>query len=79
VNIKFGVSSAWLVGVCKECGQPTTGEINTDAYQLDMRCVNCNTLHQYDIKKRGYSYSTNIKKRVLVVKNSKEQRWCKLE
>jgi hypothetical protein len=59
--IHFGVSSAWLVGECEKCKQPTTGEIQTDNCYLIMKCVSCYHSHEYIINEEDRNYGYYIK------------------
>lgn len=51
--MKFGVSSAWVVGECSKCRQPTTGEFISDEYQFELKCVSCSHVDTYILDELG--------------------------
>ena len=54
--MKFGVSSAWLVGECSKCKEPSTGEYIADDYKFILRCVSCGHLDSYKVDEYGDNY-----------------------
>ena len=54
---KVYISSAWFVGACDRCKEPTTGRFDSDdnrsdadEYWAEMKCVNCGHVIQYGIE-----------------------------
>ena len=48
-DIKFGVASAMLVGECESCKEPATGELRTDDYEFELKCISCKDVFHYTV------------------------------
>lgn len=46
----FAIATADIVGTCPECGQPTTGHLDTDEDLCRMECVSCHHAVVYAVE-----------------------------
>ena len=62
--MKFGVSSAYIVGECEKCKEPATGHFRTDDCEFSLRCVSCGVMYNYkvpDCITHGSAWEINVK------------------